>query len=85
MNNSEMEQSLAVMIESARIKMTNAINQVIHETSLPAYLIEGILTGIISDIRNQKNAEMLEEMMTVQNELKNKINLTEQEKKEGAE
>ena len=48
MNNSEMGQSLAVMIESARIKMTNAINQVIHETSLPAYLIEGILTGTIS-------------------------------------
>ena len=85
MNNSEMGQSLAVMIESARIKMTNAINQVIHETSLPAYLIDGVLTSIISDIRNQKNAEILEEVMVIQEELKNKLNNTEQEKKEGTE
>ena len=89
MNSDKNSQSLAVMMENARIKMTNAINQIISETSLPAYLIEGILLGIISEIRNQKNTEIIQELLIIQEQLKNQITQFEcseqKKKKEGAE
>lgn len=50
---------LSVAIENTKGKMTMAINQIIAESKLPAFLIEGILLGILSDVRNQKNFELI--------------------------
>ena len=57
--------SLALMIEDAKREMTNSFNQIIQRAGLPAYLIEGILCGILSDVRNQKNIELMEEMKAI--------------------
>lgn len=59
--------SLALMLEDAKREITESINKTIQRTSLPAYLIEGILVGILSDVRNQKNIELIEEMKTISN------------------
>lgn len=59
-------QSLCFMIENARKEMIIAVNRVIEKTNLPPYLIEGILTGILADIRNQKVAELTEEIVSLQ-------------------
>ena len=49
---------LSVMMENAKSRMTAAFSQVAEETHLPAYLLEGIVAGILADIRNQKNLEL---------------------------
>ena len=47
---------LSVAIENTKGKMAMAMNQIISESHLPAFLIEGILLGILSDVRNQKKS-----------------------------
>ncbi|MGN8739135.1 hypothetical protein [Bilifractor sp. HCP3S3_D3] len=49
---------LSVMMENANGKLTAAFSQIAQETHLPAYLLEGIVAGILSDIRKQKNIEL---------------------------
>lgn len=49
---------LSVMLENANGKLTAAFSQIAQETHLPAYLLEGIVAGILSDIRKQKNIEL---------------------------
>jgi hypothetical protein len=50
---------LSVMMESAKGKLTAAFSQVAQETHLPAYLLEGIVAGILADIRSQKSIEIV--------------------------
>lgn len=50
---------LSVMLENARKMTANAVQEVLDQTKLPAYLFEGILVGLLSDIREQKNAELI--------------------------
>lgn len=54
-----MNKPLIEIMENARTKTVGAVNQIIQESGLPAYLMEGILVGIVSDIRNQKNSELI--------------------------
>lgn len=49
---------LSVMMENAKSRMTAAFSQVAEETHLPAYLLEGIVAGILADVRSQKNLEL---------------------------
>lgn len=57
-----MNQPLIEIIEKTRMRTVGAVNQIISESGLPAYLMEGILVGIVSDIRNQKNVELIQAM-----------------------
>ena len=50
--------SLMQVIEETRRRTKNAVGQIMKETAMPAYLMEGIVEGVLSDIREQKNAEM---------------------------
>lgn len=50
---------LSVMLENARKMTASAVQEVLDQTKLPAYLFEGILVGLLSDIREQKNAELI--------------------------
>lgn len=59
-----MKESLIEIIERTRIKTKYAINQIIEESGLPAYLMEGIITGILCDIREQKAIEIVKEIET---------------------
>ena len=46
-------------VENARKMTASAVQEVLDQTKLPAYLFEGILVGLLSDIREQKNAELI--------------------------
>lgn len=71
---------LSVMLENANGKLTAAFSQIAQETHLPAYLLEGIVAGILSDIRKQKNIELAADYATM-NKADNKADNTESEEK----
>ena len=51
---------LILMIENAKREMNMVFGQVVNKSGLPAFLIEGIILDILSDIRNRKNIELTE-------------------------
>lgn len=59
---------LSVLLENTKIRMTDSVNKVIQESNLPAYLIEGILSDILSDVRKQKNIELASDYASMQKE-----------------
>lgn len=54
-----MKPSLLLILERARSILKNALNRVIQETALPAYLIEGLLVELLAEVRGQKAAELV--------------------------
>lgn len=50
---------LSVVMENTKGKLMANFNEIINEAKLPAFLVEGILLGILADIRNQKNIELV--------------------------
>lgn len=50
---------LSLMLENAKKNINVVINQAIEESGLPAYLLEGIVVDLLSEIRKQKNLELL--------------------------
>ena len=56
---------LSVLMESARGKLIQAFNQVMDETRLPAYLYEGMLLELLSEVRNRKNLELISDINTM--------------------
>ena len=48
-----------VILEEARAEYVRAFNEATAKTRLPAYLCEGILLGILADVRAQKAAEIV--------------------------
>ena len=72
---------LSLMIENARGAMSDAFNQVAEQSNLPAYLLEGIVADLLSEIRKQKNLELVSDM----NRMKQTEHSEQEEKKEGAE
>lgn len=71
---------LSVMLENANGKLTAAFSQIAQETHLPAYLLEGIVAEILSDIRKQKNIELAADYAAM-NKADNKADNTESEEK----
>lgn len=55
---------LSVIMESARTKLITAFNETAQESRLPAFLLEGIVEGLLADIRARKNAELAAAMNT---------------------
>lgn len=62
--------SLMQVIEETRRRTKNAVGQIMKETAMPAYLMEGIVEGVLSDIREQKNAEMKLEQDAMMEQMK---------------
>ena len=60
---------LSVMLENARKMTASAVQEVLDQTKLPAYLFEGILVGLLSDIREQKNAELIADIHMMHQEV----------------
>ncbi len=58
---------LSVLMENARGKLLQAFNQVLDETKLPAYLMEGMLLELLSETRNRKNLELISDINAMQN------------------
>lgn len=72
---------LSLMMENAKGAMTDAFNQIVEQSNLPAYLLEGIVADLLSEIRKQKNLELVSDM----NRMKQTEPVEHEEKKEGAE
>ncbi len=62
--------SLMQVIEETRRRTKNAVGQIMKETAMPAYLMEGIVEGVLSDIREQKNVEMKLEQDAMMEQMK---------------
>lgn len=65
---------LSVMLENAKGMMIESFNQIQEKTNLPAYLMEGIVLDLLSQVRNQKNLELVSDI--------NRMNQQESENKE---
>ncbi len=63
---------LSVIMESARTELITAFNEAAQKSRLPAFLLEGIVEGLLADIRARKNAELAAEVKTV-NEQKKEV------------
>lgn len=61
---------LSIMLESAKGKFVSAFNEVLADTKLPAYLVEGIVLEILADLRNRKNIELMMDYAAMQNKEK---------------
>nr|DAQ73292.1 MAG TPA: hypothetical protein [Caudoviricetes sp.] len=68
---------LSVMMENTKGMMFEAFQQVQEKSNLPAYLMEGIVVDLLSQVRNQKNLELVSDMQ--------RMNQSEQEKQEEGE
>ena len=75
------DRQFKVGIVTVKGAMTNAFNQIIEQSNLPAYLLEGIVADLLSEIRKQKNLELVSDM----NIMKQTEHSEQEEKKEGAE
>lgn len=74
--------SLMQVIEETRRRTKSAVSQIMKETAMPAYLMEGIIEGVLSDIREQKNAEMKLEQDAMLEQMRKE---TEEKKKTAGE
>lgn len=70
---------LSVLLENTKIRMTDSVNKVIQESNLPAYLIEGILSDILAEVRKKKNLELASDYASMNEENQK----SEEDEKEG--
>ena len=50
---------LSVAMENAKGRIVQAVSQVSNDMELPAFLLEGIVADVLSEIRSKKNLELL--------------------------
>lgn len=74
MDNKQKSIPLSILLENAKGKFITAFNQIVEETNLPAYLMEGIIVEVLAETRARKNLELVSDY--------NSMNQTET-KKEG--
>lgn len=70
-------QSLAEMIENTSQRINAAVFNIIQESGLPAYLTEGIILGLLADVRERKAAELI---MSIREENKKEQEESKEEK-----
>jgi len=63
---------LSVIMENAKTKLITAFNETAQESRLPAFLLEGIVEGLLADIRARKNAELAAELKAINTEEEDK-------------
>lgn len=54
-----MEQPISLKIENTKGKILNAVNMASVEYNLPAFIMEGIISSVLAEIRSQAKIEML--------------------------
>lgn len=59
---------LSVAIEQTRTKIIRDVNKAISESSLPAYLLEGVFLELLADVRESKVREISAELLRVVSE-----------------
>lgn len=73
-----MEQPISLKIENTKGKILNTVNMAAVEYNLPAFIMEGIISSVLAEIRSQAKIEMLNDFNAMLDEQK-------KEKKEGEE
>ena len=53
------EPPLTLLLHQAKLRMIKTTNEVMREYGLPAIMMEGILSGILSDIRAQASVDLV--------------------------
>ncbi len=53
------EKPLMIVIEEAKAQLFTAFNNIVKETKLPSFLLEGVVNDLLSDIRRQKNIDLM--------------------------
>jgi hypothetical protein len=76
------EPPLTLMLHQAKIRMIGATQEVMHEYSLPAAMMEGIISGILADIRAQASTDLLLDFKKQMIERERNLNQKEGEKLE---
>lgn len=61
-----MNTPLSLVIEETKLALTSAFNQILDDSKLPAYLYEGIILDLLSEVRNRKNLELVSEIKSMQ-------------------
>jgi hypothetical protein len=61
---------LSLILEDARAKTFAAINAIQQETGVPAFLFEGIVLDVLSQVRAQKTSEILQDAEQLNADLK---------------
>lgn len=54
-----MGKPLPVVIEEAKTKLHSALDDIANETKLPPFLLEEVVVDLLSDIRQQKYANLI--------------------------
>ena len=68
MANEKKQIPLSVIMEEAKKGYVEGIQKVNERFNLPAFLAEPILSGILADIRQQKNLELASDYASLQNQ-----------------
>ena len=58
----ERKMPLSVAMENAKGIIVQTVSQVSNDMKLPAYLLEGIVADVLSEIRSKKNLELLSDI-----------------------
>ncbi len=53
---------LSVLMEETHARLITVVNKIIEDSKLPAYLIEGMIVELLSDVRKQKAQELISDM-----------------------
>lgn len=56
---------LSLVLEQAKSQIIQSFNEVSNQSKLPAYLLEGIVLDVLSEIRNRKNLELLADISSM--------------------
>ena len=60
-----MNKPLSVIIEEAKMKTVQALNQIRKESGLPAYLFESIVANELLALKDEKSVELQLELYTI--------------------
>lgn len=58
---------LSVVLQSARMEMLKAANEVMQTYGLPPCLMDGIVSGLLADIRMQSASEIVRDLENLSN------------------
>ncbi|MDO5361982.1 MAG: hypothetical protein Q4F03_04950 [Eubacteriales bacterium] len=61
-----MNKPLSLIIEETKMKTMQVLNQVRHESGLPAYLFESIIANVLLRLREEKSVELQMDLYTMQ-------------------
>jgi hypothetical protein len=59
---------LSLELQLARMELLKAVNEIMQAYSLPPCLLDGVVTGILSDIRMQSSSELVRDIQIAQSQ-----------------